>query len=87
MVLQSRKSDIKKQAWSYKARQFVLKSGAALTKRQSFMRFLKQILVFMWNSNSCEIAPYGKSSICFFQEFLASGEKKFILTGRLGTSF
>ena len=35
----------------------------------------------------CEIAPYGKSSISIFQEFLTSIEKTFILVGRLGTSF
>ena len=35
---------------------------------------------------SCEIAPYGKSSISIFEEFLASIEKNFVLEGRLGTS-
>ena len=35
---------------------------------------------------SCEIAPYGNSSISIFQKFLASIKNIFILAGRLGTS-
>ena len=41
--------------------------------------------IFETNSFSCEIAPYGKSSISIFQKFLATIEKIFTLQGRLGT--
>ena len=35
---------------------------------------------------SCEIAQYGKTLICIFQQFSASIKKTFSLGGRLGTN-
>ena len=48
--------------------------------------WLAAIIYNVFETNSCEIAHCGKSSISIFQEVLASYEKKFILAGSLGTS-
>ena len=46
---------------------------------QSFTKYLRLTIVL------CEIAHYGKSLISVFQEFFASINKSFILSGTLNT--
>ena len=48
-------------------------------KLQSFTKYLRLILVFMWNNAQREKFNF------FFQEFFASFDKTFILAGGLGT--
>ena len=50
-----------------------------ITFPQSFKKYLRQTLVFMWNSALRE-----KLYFCFSRVFLASIENNFILVGRLG---
>ena len=47
---------------------------------QSLKKYLRQTLVFMWNS------ALWKGSISIIPEILASIDKMFILAGRLGTN-
>ena len=56
---------------------------------QNFLNETATIIQKIFEMNfwfTCEIAPYGKSSISIFQESLASIEKIFTLPGRLGNS-
>ena len=50
-----------------------------LIELQSFTKYLRQTLVFMWNG------AQAKSIISIFQEIFASIKKIYILAGRLGT--
>ena len=58
---------------------FSLISVVSKVFEKSFIKYLRQALVSMWNSH------YEKSSVSVFQEFFVSIDKIFTLGGRLGS--